>query len=202
MNFLDAFPCLPNFARIWKFLPRICSDGVAMTSQDNILTIPNVVSLLKVADKTVHSLIQKGDLPGFKVGFRVFKFYSSNVRAWESDRDALDATLLESIEHLKPDRSEEDILYELLLKLGLDLCVPIEAWTIAGSSVRSIGTGTLMACLAERINRNDIESLALEIAEWHDELAPAGDSTFADDVAKTNLKAILQQRALENVRSL
>ena len=143
-------------------------------------------------------------------GFRVFKLHTSNIRAWEPDREDLDGALLGSIDHIKPDRGEEDILYELLLKLGLDLCVPIETRTIAGKSVRSIGAGTLITCLVdERIDRDDVEPLALGIAEWHDELAPAGDSAvvfrdsaFVDDVAKTNLAAILEQRGLGNVRSL
>lgn len=60
------------------------------------------------------------------LGFRVFKLASSNIRAWEPDRDKLAETLEASIEHLKTDRTEQDILFELLLKLGLDLCVPIE----------------------------------------------------------------------------
>ena len=88
-------------------------------------------------------------------------------------------------------------------------CVSIEPRTIAGKSVRSIGAGTLITCLDERIDRDDVEALALGIAAWHDELAPAGDSTvvfrdsaFVDDVAKTNLAAILEQRGLGNVRSL
>ena len=142
-------------------------------------------------------------------GFCVFRLASSNIRAWEIDRDDLDGALLENIEHIKPGRSEEDILYEVLLKLGLDLCVPIETRNIAGKSVRSIGVGTLITCLDEKITREEVEPLALGIAEWHDELAPAGDSTvvfrdsaFTDDVAKTNLTAILQQHGLENVRSL
>ena len=129
--------------------------------------------------------------------------------AWEPDRDNLDGTLLESIEHIKSDRTEEDILYELLLKLGLDLCVPIEVQTIAGKVVRSIGAGTLIACLDESIDRDDIEPLASGISDWHAELAPAGDSTvvfrdsaFVDDVAKTNLTAILEQHGLGTVRSL
>ena len=143
------------------------------------------------------------------IGFRVFKLDTSNIRAWEPDREDLEGTLLDSIDHIKPDRSEEDILYELLLKLGLDLCVPIETRPIAGKSVRSIGAGTLIACLDENITREDVEPLALGIAEWHADLAPAGDSTvvfrdsaFEDDVAKTNLAAILEQRGLGNVRSL
>ena len=66
-----------------------------------------------------------------------------------------------------------------------------------------------MTCLDECIVQKEVESLAHGIAEWHDELAPAGDSTvvfrdsaFENDVAKTNLAAILEQRGLENIRSL
>ena len=142
-------------------------------------------------------------------GFRVFKLNASNIRAWEPDRDNLEVTLLHSLDHIKSDRSEEDILYELLLKLGLDLCVPIETRTIADKTVRSIGGGTLTTCLAERIDKHDIEPLALGIAEWHAGLASVDvstvvfrDSAFEDDVAKTNLAAILNQHGLENVRSL
>ena len=143
------------------------------------------------------------------LGFRVFKLDTSNIRAWDPDRDDLGGALLGSIDHIRTGRSEEDILYELFLKLGLDLCVPIETRAVAGKTVRSIGAGTLIACLDENIAREEVEPLALGIAEWHDELAPAGDSTvvfrdsaFVDDVAKTNLTAILEQHGLANVRSL
>ena len=143
------------------------------------------------------------------LGFRVFKLASSNIRAWEPNRDDLPTTLQESIEHLKTDRTEQDILFELLLKLGLDLTIPIEQKSIAGKAVHNIGAGTLLVCLAEQIAAAEVEPLALGIAAWHKELAPAGettvvfrDSAFADDVAKTNLTAILQQHGLENVRSL
>ncbi len=172
------------------------------------------------------------------LGFRVFKLASSNIRAWDPDRDNLATTLQEHAEHLKADRTESDILFELLLKLGLDLTVPIEQKCIAGKTVHSIGVGVLLVCLAEQITTAEVEPLALGIAAWHKELAPAGesqvvfrDSAFtrrrvdfsppsnrrvdfspqpnneseppkSDDVAKTNLTAILQQNGLENVRSL
>ena len=143
------------------------------------------------------------------LGFRVFKLDTSNIRAWEPDHDELEAALLDGIEHIRPDRGEGDVLYELLLKLGLDLCVPIETRAIAGKTVRSVGAGTLVACLAESIASDDVEPLGFGIADWHAELEPAGDTTvvfrdsaFADDVAKTNLTAILEQRGLGNVRSL
>jgi len=142
-------------------------------------------------------------------GFRVFKLDSSNIQAWEPDRDNLGQSLFDAAEHLKTDRTEQDILFELLLKLGLDLTVPIEQKAIAGKTVHSIGAGVLMVCLAPQISHNEVEPLALGLVEWHRQLAPAGDtqlvfrdSAFADDVAKTNLTAILQQHGLENVRSL
>ena len=84
------------------------------------------------------------------VGFRVFKLASSNIQAWEPNRDNIAETLEASVEHLKTDRTEQDILFELLLKLGLDLTVPIETKTIAGKAVHSIGAGTLLVCLATR----------------------------------------------------
>jgi adenine-specific DNA-methyltransferase len=118
-------------------------------------------------------------------------------------------TLQKSIEHVERGRSESDILFELLLKLGLELTVPIEEKTIAHKAVQSIGAGALLVCLAPQVEAKEVEPLALGIAAWHRELAPAGqtsvvfrDSAFADDVAKSNLTAILQQHGLESVRSL
>lgn len=153
----------------------------------------------------------KAENPEFSgdIGFRAFKLASSNIRAWEPDRDDIAATLEDAVQHLKGDRTEQDVLYELLLKLGLDLCVPIETKTLAGKAVHSIGGGVLIACLAEKIGRDEVEKLGLGIVEWRKTLAPAGDTTcvfrdsaFADDVAKTNMAAILEQNGIANVRSL
>ena len=142
-------------------------------------------------------------------GFRVFRLDSTNIRAWEPVRADLEQTLEGAVEHLKSDRTAQDILYELLLKLGLDLCTPIATREIAGNEVRAVGGGALLVCLAPRIGRDDVEELAQGIAAWFEELAPAGDATFVfrdsafeDDVAKTNMAAILAQRALTRVRSL
>jgi len=134
---------------------------------------------------------------------------SSNIRGWEPNRDNLEKSLLDSLEHLKEERTPDDILYEVLLKLGLELCVPIEQRTIAGKTVHSVGGGVLMACLEEKLDRGGVERLALGIAEWHEELAPScettcvfRDSAFADDVARSNLAAILEQHGLSKVTSL
>ena len=146
----------------------------------------------------------EGDL-----GFRVLKLDASNIRAWEPAPDDLEGSLLAGIDHVERERTELDILTELLLKLGLDLCVPIETRAIAGKSVHSVGVGTLMVCLDEDISIGDVEPLGEGISEWHDALGPTGETTvvfrdnaFVDDVVKTNLVAILEQGGLGNVRSL
>ena len=143
------------------------------------------------------------------LGFRVFKLDSSNIQAWDPNRADLAASLEAHTKNLKEDRTEQDILFELLLKLGLDLTVPIVQRTIAGKAIHSIGGGVLLVCLADSITQAEAEPLALGVVAWHKEQAPAGesivvfrDSAFTDDVAKTNLTAILQQHGLETVRSL
>lgn len=153
----------------------------------------------------------KADNPMFAgdTGFRVFNLDTSNIRAWNPTPADLEQTLFAHQDHLIEGRTESDVLYELLLKLGLDLCVPIEQRTINGKDVYSVGGGVLMACLAPSISRDDVEPIAQDIIAWNKELAPAGDTTcvfrdsaFADDVAKTNLAAILEQHGIQNVRSL
>lgn len=146
---------------------------------------------------------------GGDFGFRVFKLDSSNIRAWNPAADGMTETLLAHAEHLLPGRTDDDVLAELLLKLGLDLCVPTQARTVAGKQLQSIAGGVLIACLDPQIQASDVEPLAQGIIAWHKELAPAGDTTcvfrdsaFADDVAKTNMAAILEQNGIANVRSL
>jgi len=146
----------------------------------------------------------EGDL-----GFKVFKLDSSNIRAWNPDRNDLEQTLIDHMEHLVEDRSEEDVLYELLLKRGVDLTVPIKEKTITGKTVYSIGYVVLFACLDTSISREEVEDLAQGIIDWHKELEPSGDtqvvfrdSAFANDIAKTNMTAILEQNGIKHVRSL
>ena len=73
----------------------------------------------------------------------------------------------------------------------------------------AVRTNWMGLCLNASISRDEVEPLAQGIVTWHKELAPARDTTcifrdsaFADDVAKTNLAAILEQHGIQNVRSL
>lgn len=98
-------------------------------------------------------------------------------------------------EHLATGRTEADVLYEVLLKQGLDLAVPVQRQVIAGHTVHSVGAGALLVCLARdvpgqgdtstgSVRTGDVmaessvtaanaEALALGIADWHAQLAAA-----------------------------
>jgi adenine-specific DNA-methyltransferase len=169
-----------------------------------------------IAEVTKERIRRAGNLtkandplfPG-DVGFRVFKLDTSNIRAWNPKSNDLKTSLFDHLEHLEVGRSSDDILYEILLKLGLDLCVPIEKRDIAGKQVNSVGAGVLMTCLVESIKVAEVEALALGMVAWREEQGTVGDTTavfrdsaFENDVAKSNLAAILEQHGIKQVRSL
>lgn len=138
------------------------------------------------------------------LGFKVFKLDSTNIKPWEVDFDLTERTLEDFISNIKSDRREEDVLYEILLKYGLDLTLPITEHTIAGQKVFNIGMGALIICLADDISLEVVEG----IAKLKDELNPEimrvvfKDSGFKDDVVKTNAVQILKQAGIVDVRSL
>ena len=171
---------------------------------------PTIFEVTKARVKAAGQRIKSAN-PTFDgdVGFRVFELASSNIRAWEPEPADLVGTLLANAEHLVLGRTEQDVLYELLLKLGLDLCIPIEDKDIAGKTVHSIGGGALIVCLADGLTKETVETVANGIVAWRKELSPAvdtrvvfKDSGFADDVAKANMAAILNQNGILDVRSL
>jgi adenine-specific DNA-methyltransferase len=141
----------------------------------------------------------QGDL-----GFKVFKLDSTNIKPWEVDFDMTERTLEDFISNIKPDRREEDVLYEILLKYGLDLTLPISERTIAGKKVFDIGMGALIICLADSISLDVVEGMAKLKEELNPEIMRVvfKDSGFKDDVVKTNAVQILKQAGIIDVRSL
>ncbi|MBT6757412.1 MAG: site-specific DNA-methyltransferase, partial [Candidatus Jacksonbacteria bacterium] len=141
----------------------------------------------------------EGDL-----GFKVFKLDSTNIKPWEVDFDLTERTLEDYISNIKSDRREEDVLYEILLKYGLDLTLPISERSIAGQKVFDIGMGALIICLADAISLEVVEGMAKLKEELNPEIMRVvfKDSGFKDDVVKTNAVQILKQAGIVDVRSL
>ena len=167
-----------------------------------------LVNVAEIGKERLRKTIAK-TASGTTLGFRVFRLDSSNIRAWEPERTDVAQSLLDYVEHIKPDRSEDDLFYELLLKLGYDLCAPVERRELAGKRVNVVAGGALVTCLAESIEGSEVDDLVLGIAAWRDEMDGADDltvvfrdSAFEDDVAKSNVVEVLGQYGIKDVRSL
>ena len=133
------------------------------------------------------------------IGFKVFKLDSSNLKKWQPDYDDLETSLFDSISNYVEGRTEQDVVYEIMLKMGLDLTWPLEVRSIAGKNVYVIGLGALMICLDDEITTD----VAHGMAELYKELTPEiwkvvfKDNGFVNDSAKVNVKEILKCAGLD-----
>ena len=133
------------------------------------------------------------------IGFKVFKLDSSNLQKWQPQPEDLQGALQESMDNFLPGRTELDVVYEIALKLGLDLSYEVEEREVDGQTVYIIGAGALMICLASPISMETAEALI----KLHEEYAPETwqvvfrDTGFLSDQEKTNLKETLKSAGLD-----
>ena len=138
------------------------------------------------------------------IGFKVLKLDTSNIRKWQPDYDNLEQSLLDYVDNYVEGRTELDVVYEIMLKYGLDLTYSVDEFTIAGKKVYSIGFGMLMICLDDEITTE----VAKDILEKVKELSPEStrvvfkDNGFKTDSNKTNIKEILKSGGIEEFITL
>jgi adenine-specific DNA-methyltransferase len=137
------------------------------------------------------------------VGFKVFKLDSSNVKSWDGNPEDISSNLFDAQDSIKTDRTEEDVLFEILLKYGLDLTLPIEEKIIEGKRVFNVGQGALFICLGDEITNQVAEG----IGAWKEQLNPETcrvifkDSGFTD-VEKTNSVQTLKRFGIHEIKSI
>ena len=133
------------------------------------------------------------------IGFRVFKLDSSNLKKWQPDYDDLEKTLLDSIENYVEGRSELDVVYEIILKMGLDLTYPVDEMDVNGRKIYSVAFGALMICLDDHITKEIADGMISLYKEYQPELWKVvfKDNGFENDSAKTNIKEQLKAAGLE-----
>ena len=132
-------------------------------------------------------ILEESDNKDLDIGFKVFKLDSSNLEKWDPDYDNLEQTLLTNKENIKPDRTELDLIYEIMLKYGIDLTLPIEKL----NNIYSIGYGALLICLEDNITKE----IAKEIIKLKsDDITRVvfKESGFKSDADKTNIKETLR----------
>lgn len=134
------------------------------------------------------------------VGLKVYKLDTSNLKTWDAapieDDDLL--TLYNRmngmIHRVKPDRTDLDMVYEIMLKLGVPLTYSVQKIDSNGKSAYTVGEDCLLLiCLAENVQPEDVEMMA--------EYAPAkiiiSRDSFADDTAMSNAYYILRDKQIE-----
>lgn len=132
------------------------------------------------------------------IGFKAFKLDTSNIQKWQPKEDVL--TLLEeSVSNFVPGRSEMDVVYEIMLKMGLDLTYPVEERKVGEQTVYVIGAGALMICLADGITQKTAEGIIKLKEEYEPEAwqVVVRDSGFASDEDKTNAQETLKAAGLD-----
>ncbi|MGI4319870.1 site-specific DNA-methyltransferase [Klebsiella pneumoniae] len=176
----------------------------------------NKSEFMTISDLTKYRLIESGkkvkdgnpDWNG-DVGFRVFKLDTSNIRPWEASAETLSQQLDAYVSPILEGRSEEDLLTELMLKRGIDLSVNVETRQFDELTVSCVDGGKLFTCFTRQIPASSVEVLTKGIIDWHKSLKAGKDTVcyflddaFENNVAKTNLCAILEQHGLTNLHSL
>jgi adenine-specific DNA-methyltransferase len=144
------------------------------------------------------------DLGHLDLGFRAFSLSDSNITDWLGTAAALEQDLLSVVDNIRPRRSSKDVLFEVLLKYGLDLSLQIEGRDISGSQVFVLGAGAMVVCLEADITLETVDGIGALKRELEPEVMRVvfRDTSFKDDVVKTNAMQILKRAGIDDVKSL
>ena len=132
-------------------------------------------------------------------GFRCFKVDSSNMKnVYYSPGELMQKTLDLAIDNIKPDRTPEDLLFQVMLDLGILLSSKIEKKVLAGKKVFSVADGYLLACFDEKVT----EEVVTAIAKKHPYYAVFRDSSMADSSVAANFEQIFKTYSPNTVRKV
>lgn len=141
--------------------------------------------------------------PAVDLGFKVFKLDTSNIKAWNPTPETLQDDLLNAVDNILVGRTDEDLLYEVLIKYGLPLTLPVEKVQLGQHKGFSVGMGSLIACFAQGITLETVQAIAdMSTSENPVLRVVFRDASFADDNVKTNAVQRLKQAGIEDVVSV
>lgn len=153
----------------------------------------------KILDEHTQVTMEEDKQP-LDVGFRVFKLDTSNLKTWDAtpieneQLDLLYRRMNTMIHRVKPERTDLDMIYEIMLKLGVPLTYSVTPFSINNKTIYGVGNDCLLlVCLAEDVQPEDVEQMT--------EYAPAkiiiSRDSFADDTAMANAYYILRDHGIE-----
>lgn len=182
-----------------KIAETIYEDKFAIKiGGQTVASLASAVEIIQPKEEAVQQIQEK--LKGLDVGFKVFKLDTSNLETWDAtpieneQLDLLYQRMNSMIHRVKPERTDLDMIYEIMLKLGVPLTYSVTPFSINNKTVYGVGDDCLLLiCLAENVQPEDVEQMT--------EYAPAkiiiSRDSFADDTAMANAYYILRDHGIE-----
>jgi len=132
-------------------------------------------------------------------GFRVLKLDSTNMQdIYYSPKDISQADLFSQVDNVKPDRTGEDLLFQVMLELGATLDSKIETTTVAGKTIYNVAEGYLVACFDPDVTDDVVKS----IAQMQPAYAVLRDTSMKDDSTATNFEQIFKTYSPDTVTKI
>lgn len=132
-------------------------------------------------------------------GFRVLKLDSTNMQdIYYSPKDISQADLFSQVDNVKPDRTGEDLLFQVMLELGATLDSKIETTTVAGKTIYNVAEGYLVACFDPDVTDEVVKAIALMLPAY----AVLRDTSMKDDSTATNFEQIFKTYSPDTVTKI
>lgn len=133
------------------------------------------------------------------IGFRCLRLDSSNMEnVYYTPEETQQQDLFSLVDNVKPDRTPEDLLFQVMLDLGVLLSSPIETMEIAGKKVFNVAEGFLLACFDHDVTEETVKA----IAQMKPYYAVFRDSSMANDSVATNFDQIFETYSPDTVRKV
>ena len=132
-------------------------------------------------------------------GFRVLKLDSTNMQdIYYSPKDISQADLFSQVDNVKPDRTGEDLLFQVMLELGATLDSKIETTTVAGKTIYNVAEGYLVTCFDPDVTDEVVKA----IAQMQPAYAVLRDTSMKDDSTATNFEQIFKTYSPDTVTKI
>ena len=192
------FSCQRNESR--KFVLIQLPEPIASESQAGVAGFSNIAEITRMrVRRAVESLSETLQKSNADLGFRSFRLSNSNFAVWdanaiEGDESKLEQQLFAQAEHVLPGRTNQDILFELMLKSRYELTTPVELVKVGKSEVWKVSGGEMVAIIDSGLTVEVIR----EVATWQPVSVVILDRCFgADDALKANARKIFEDSKVD-----
>lgn len=156
-------------------------------------------NICEIGEKRIKKVIDNIDNKNIDLGFRVFELDSSNMKDVYYNPTETQQSLFDTYaDNIKEDRTPEDLLFQVMLDLGVLLSSKIEETTIAGKQVFNVADGFLIACFDNDVTEETVKA----VAEKKPYYAVFRDSSMANDSVATNFDQIFASISPDTVRKV